>query len=81
MVKLAGFKAINTIDEEVQTNKEQQTIEAQEAQIIDWYETALRTQKAHDIKNAEVRNILFEIWKCFNMVKFIAWPSGRNLKV
>lgn len=55
MVRLAGFAAIN----ETRTDHEQQqTLEAQEARIIELYESALRNIQSGNENSAEVRCLL-----------------------
>jgi hypothetical protein len=52
MVRLAGFASIN--DERREEQIAQQTIEAQEARVIDEYERGLREVAASKLDDAEV---------------------------
>lgn len=54
MVRLAGFASINVEEERLAQQKIQETIEAQEARVIDEYERGLREVAASNLDDAEV---------------------------
>lgn len=60
VLRLAGFAAINE-DRRVEYDAEQQTLEAQEARVIDEYERALREIQNNNPEIAEVRNTFSDI--------------------
>ena len=54
MVRVAGFVAINQESDDYR-DEAQETLEAQEARVIDEYESALRAVLDKDLERAEVR--------------------------
>lgn len=61
MVRLAGFASINADRRELDL---QQTLEAQEARVIEQYEVALREIKANNHQTAEVRSSISLVCCC-----------------
>jgi hypothetical protein len=59
MVRVARFVAINQENNDERRDEAQETLEAQEARVIDEYESALRGILDNDLKRAEVRRLSF----------------------
>ena len=58
MVRLAGFSAINQDRRDEENAAAQQTLEAQEARVIEEYELALQEIQNNNLPGAEVRAVL-----------------------
>jgi hypothetical protein len=59
MVRVAGFVAINQENNDDRRDEAQETLEAQEARVIDEYESALRGILDNDLERAEVPRLSF----------------------
>ena len=77
VLRLAGFAAINE-DRRIEYERaEQQTLEAQEARVIDEYERALREIQNNNLQTAEVRkarkelNYFKRIFQIFMIKKYL----------